>query len=408
MAVIDGNKVLFEGDLGHEPRGALVCLHQLANLQREPNIKLDFNAVSRADAQYMLPLVSYVTYYRLNGVDFELTLPSRQGTMKKFVNSNWAHLMCPSKYEQKTGRIGSNLPALQYIDGDSQFNVVNKVMDILLETIAVADRKQLKALEWALNEVTDNVLNHAESAIGGIIQLECDTKGKRVSFYVVDAGLGIPKTLREAISSITSDSDALDRAIREGVTRNSATNQGNGLFGTFKCCSVSGGLFYIRSNNAQLSFANDSLTVKTDKVPFRGSFISATINYDTPRLLEKALVFRGRIHEPGNDYIDMHYEQQDEMLIFELAKESEGFGSREFGRRTKTKIDNILVDQKSRIIFDFTEVPIVSSSYADEAFGKLFVELGPTGFARRCSFKSMDSTVQRLIDRSIMLRMKAS
>jgi len=98
-------------------------------------------------------------------------------------------------------------------------------MEILMETIKVEDRKQLKALEWALNEITDNVLNHAESAIGGIVQIQSFPSKNRVSFFVADAGLGIANTLRRAIPTLTSDADALDRAIWEGVTRNSKTNQ---------------------------------------------------------------------------------------------------------------------------------------------------------------------------------------
>ena len=45
------------------------------------------------------------------------------------------------------------------MDGDAQYNVVNKAMEILMETIKFQERNQLKALELAINEVTDNVLN---------------------------------------------------------------------------------------------------------------------------------------------------------------------------------------------------------------------------------------------------------
>jgi hypothetical protein len=323
-----------------------------------------------------------------------------------FVNTNWAHFIEPQKYSRNDRRRSNNLPALQFLDGDAQHNVVNKAMEILLETIKVGDRKQLKALEWALNEITDNVLNHAESSIGGLVQIQSFPARNRVSFYVADAGLGIPFTLRKSIPSITSDSDALDRAIREGVTRNSSTNQGNGLFGTFKCCEVSNGLFFILSNNAVLQYNENGLAVRTDRVPFRGSFISATINYSTDGLLEKALVFKGKPHEPANDYIDMHYEQIDDKIAFEVAKEVEGFGSREYGRRARLKIDNILVDKRNAITFDFTGVPLISSSFADEVFGKLFVEFGTMEFMRRCSFQSVDPTVMRLIDKAIAQRMK--
>jgi STAS-like domain of unknown function (DUF4325) len=239
------------------------------------------------------------------------------------------------------------------------------------------------------------------------VQIQSHPTKNRVSFYVADAGLGIPHTLRKADPSITSDSDALDRAIREGVTRNSKTNQGNGLFGTFKCCEVSSGSLLILSNHAVLKYGSEGLSVKTDKVPFRGSFISATIDYSTDSLLEKAFVFKGKVHEPTNDYIDMHYSQIEDKIIFEVEKEVEGFGSREFGRRARQKIDNILVDKRATVAFDFTGIPLISSSFADEAFGKLFVEMGALDFMRRCSFQSVDPTVKRLIDKAIAQRIKS-
>jgi hypothetical protein len=163
----------------------------------------------------------------------------------------------------------------------------------------------------------------------------------------------------------------------------------------------------ILSNNAVLRYDGKGLSVKTDNVPFRGSFISATIDYSTERLLEKAFVFKGRVHEPANDFIDMHYTQVEDKILFEIEKEVEGFGSREFGRRARSKIDNILVDRKNSILFDFSGVPLISSSFADEVFGKLFAELGAMDFMRRCAFQSVDATVKRLIDRAISQRVRA-
>ncbi len=119
-------------------------------------------------------------------------------------------------------------------------------------------------------------------------------------------------------------------------------------------------------------------------------------------------MFKGRVHEPANDFIEAHYPLEGEKLIFPLAKEVEGFGSREYGRRARSKIDNILVDKDVAIEFDFEGVPLVSSSFADEVFGKLFVELGALDFMRRCTFRAVDPTVKRLIDRAIAQRMKAT
>ena len=104
----------------------------------------------------------------------------------------------------------------------------------------------------------------------------------------------------------------------------------------------------------------------------------------------------------------MHYGHLNEKIIFEVAKEVEGFGSREYGSRVRKKIENILVDNSTAIIFDFSDVPLISSSFADEVFGKLFVQLGPLDFMHRCEFRSIDGTVKRLIDRAISQRIKSA
>ena len=137
------------------------------------------------------------------------------------------------------------------------------------------------------------------------------------------------------------------------------------------------GSFLILSNNAYLRYNESGLSIRTDAVPFRGSYINATIDYSTEGLLEKAFVFKGRVHEPALDYIDMHYHQIDEKIVFEVVKEVEGFGSREYGRRARMKIDNILVDKRNAIVFDFTGVPLVSSSFADEVLESYSLNLEP-------------------------------
>ncbi|MGA7808210.1 STAS-like domain-containing protein [Bradyrhizobium sp.] len=409
MIRTETNKIIFEGDLKSEIMPAISRIYHLSQKLGYQDIVLDFSGATYADATLMLPLSSFAAFHRKHHIDFSLVEPADGYLRRLFKNANWAHFIDPTSYDLNEKRRFNNLPALQFTDGDAQHAVVNKAMEVLMETIKVQERKQLKALEWALNEITDNVLNHAESPTGGMVQIQSFPTNNTVTFYVADTGLGIAATLRRAIPSITSDTDALDRAIREGVTRNQATNQGNGLFGTFKCCEVSNGRVEIISNHAHLSWPEKTgLSIRQENVPFGGSFIAATINYSTAGLLEKAFVFRGRVHEPANDYIEAHYETQGEKLIFRVAQEIEGFGSREFGRRARQKIDNILVEKDIVIEFDFSDIPLISSSFADEVFGKLFVQLGALEFMRRCTFRAVDPTVKTLIDRAIALRMKSN
>jgi STAS-like domain of unknown function (DUF4325) len=205
---------------------------------------------------------------------------------------------------------------------------------------------------------------------------------------------------------LRDDPSALRAAILEGVTKNTETNRGNGLYGTFKCCEVSGGSFSIMSGNVNLNYRPGELTVTTDRIPFAGTVVRACINYNYDKLLEKALVFGGKPHEPAFDYIDRSYQSDTEHIYFQMNNEVDSFGSRDAGRMARTKIANLMNRATLPIEFDFSEVPLISSSFADEVFGKLFLELGALRFTALCKFKNVDRTVQLLIDRAIAQRLQ--
>lgn len=143
-----------------------------------------------------------------------------------------------------------------------------------------------------------------------------------------------------------------------------------------------------------------------NKIPFTGTFVRASIDYRYDKLLEKALVFSGKSYDPAVDYIERKYHPNSATVEFKVAKELEAFGSREAGRLARTKISNLMDGRSTPVEFDFEGVCIVSSSFADEVFGKLFLELGPLSFNHLCRFKNIDSTVRSLIDRAIEQRIK--
>ena len=57
-----------------------------------------------------------------------------------------------------------------------------------------------------------------------------------------------------------------------------------------------------------------------------------------------------------------------------------------------------------RIVVDFSDVPLISSSFADEVFGKLFVELGALKFMGSLALRGMASTVSGFVDKAILQR----
>ncbi len=79
------------------------------------------------------------------------------------------------------------------------------------------------------------------------------------------------------------------------------------------------------------------------------------------------------------------------------------FSSRQGGKRVRRTIENLLRERHA-IALDFVGVGVISSSFADEVFGRLFVEMGPRAFMTRIEMRNVDRTVEGLIDRAIVQR----
>ena len=385
-------------------------MHNVVSGRGYRDITLDF---SRCDAAFqgpMLAIVARAQTYWADGVDISLELPLDSRLRGLFINTNWAHLIDVRGQPESEYRGFRHVPAIKFKDARDQHDAVTRILRTLLAALSGFDRADLRAIEWSLNEITDNVINHAESQTGGFVQVtNYAGAAKRIEFAVSDNGIGIPASLRTTHPEWRSDTEALDKAIREGVTRNKRVGQGNGLYGTWRITELSEGRFEVYSGNAWLvSSPQQGLHIRDQQIPFRGSLIIASIKYAQPVDLSNALRFGEKKHTPV-DFVESQYETDDEgNLEFNLTAESDGFGSRAAGEPVRRKLANLsrLYPDK-RIKVNLGDVPLISSSYADEVFGKMFVSMGPVRFSRQISFKNIDPLVEQLINKAIMQRMTA-
>src|SRR6266850_3116980 len=309
----DKNRLNFQGEFGlTELTRPLAGLHHAVQNAGYTELVLDFSKCTAAFAAPMLALCAQVMRLRTAQIDVEIALPNDSKLARLFVNANWAHFLAPSNNPESRFKGFTQVPAIQFRNAEEQQRAVNRIVNAILGAIPDLDRGDLKALEWSVNEITDNVLNHAQSKIGGLVQVSTFQRGrKRIEYIVADAGVGIPATLRETHPEIDSDTTALDQAIREGVTRDKSIGQGNGLFGSYEICSHSNGFFQVESGYGKLVFTErDGLHVSTEKVPYEGTLVAAQINFSVPQLLEEALRFGGEKHTPI-DFVELRYEQSD-------------------------------------------------------------------------------------------------
>ena len=167
----EANHLYFEGNLSSDPLAATAALYNLIQKQGYQDVILDFQRTSFLAPSFMLPLVSTCRAYRRDKVEFEILMPGDPKSASLMINTNWAHLIIPEQYDAKVGTDMMHLSARQYLTSEEHFQAVDDSVTVMLNSLDGIDRSRLKALEWALNEITDNVLNHANSPIGGIMQV---------------------------------------------------------------------------------------------------------------------------------------------------------------------------------------------------------------------------------------------
>ena len=131
---------------------------------------------------------------RKNRIGCELILPIDSKLSRLFRNANWAHFVESQKHMASSFRDHTQVAATQFTSPEEQNRAVNRIVNAILGAIPDIERSDFAALEWSINEITDNVIVHSESPIGGLVQVSTFSKNqKRVEYIVADAGLGSPQ-----------------------------------------------------------------------------------------------------------------------------------------------------------------------------------------------------------------------
>ncbi len=380
-------------------------LYQKVTRYGYPDITLNFRKVSACFQDFMVPACAMVNKYRDEGVGFELILPEDHTLRNLFINSNWAHSI-DNEYSETAIEKFDHVPLQRFRSLTEQTAVVNGVIRAVLSKVQNVERDDLDALEWTLNEITDNVMTHSLSAVGGFAQ--CTIFNRRIEVAVCDQGVGIPGTLKRTQPHITNDMKALEYAIKQGVTRDKAIGQGNGLFGAWEITRLCNGDMSIQSGRAMLNRKDGRLKIEEDKRVFSGTLVVWSINLGYPDLLKKAMSFGGKPYV-YTDFLETNYETDEDTIQFRLLDEAPSVGARLGNEDTRNKLRNLLHMYPNKVVVvDCEGFNLISSSFADEVFAKLIVEVGMVSFFHRVRFKNVNDLTVRIIDRAIIQRLKES
>jgi anti-sigma regulatory factor (Ser/Thr protein kinase) len=356
----------------------------------------------------MLPIIATITDLRLKKHKIKIILPNDNNVRKLFRSTNWAYFLSPQDYPKSESIHDRHLVTKQFIDYKELAWIMKDFMDVILRSMHIP-KDIFSALEWSINEICDNVINHSESKIGGFIEIVTFSKLQQISFTVADAGKGILDTLKEGIPTLRTDLQAIGEAIKAGVTRNKEFGQGNGLAGSLRITTMSNGSLDIVSGTGRFySTPDDKHKFENlQNQHYKGTCVSGVIKMNKNFSITEALDFGGPIPYASVNMIDINYEMDDKDCLLILMKdETTGFGTRSAGRQLKIKTLNLITSKPNYPIFvDWAGIPVISSSFADEYMGKLFLELGPLNFSSVIRNKNMESLVRQLLDKAISQRL---
>lgn len=399
----DRNRIEVYGDLRLGCLDELTsALHQVAVQARYPDVILDFSNLTSVIASVAAPLSAYLRYLtQQHKIDYTYIQPRNSQIKNRLVEIGLAHYIDFRKFEKP--RLTSSKPVvMQFYNMEDCIAVTDKIINNIIRTIKL-DRQHISALEWAVAEITDNVLNHSNSPVGGFAIYQRVPKTNIVEFTVADCGIGVARSL-----GLLDERAAVEEAVKEGVTRDKNNNQGNGLYGTFRLACASSCVFSLRSRHGALYVDREgAVHTRRTPVPYHGTIVTCQIDCDKPDLIARAFNFGGKAHEPAFDYIEKIHEKSGGEVIVAAAEICKTFGSRESGREARTYIENLLKSvDGAPIHIDFSGITVISSSFADEVFGKLFVTLGAMKFMRLVKIDNAVSTIEGLIGRAIDQRAK--
>ena len=264
------------------------------------------------------------------------------------------------------------------------------------------------SLNWCLWEVMDNVFQHSKAS-EGVAMVQLHYKSKHCAIAVADGGIGIHRSFKEGgVYGVPDAYQAIQKAIQERVT-SKTKNAGNGLYGLMRVVGAAGGELSIHSGRGRLLYRDHRLSGDSDTSVgalldlenHHGTAVDWQFDTKKPVRLEDQL---GLKESP-----DLRLESLEDdtgRVVLRVVDFEEGLGSRRSAEMVRTRLMNVFAQGAVRITLDFSDVTLVSSSFADEVLGKLALRMGILQFMGKFELINMSELVRSLIDRAIQHRLQ--
>jgi anti-sigma regulatory factor (Ser/Thr protein kinase) len=188
------------------------------------------------------------------------------------------------------GRARGSRPCQLFTATEDPGVVAQSLTSAIVE-VCDADEPAQSAIWFALNEIAQNVADHADARGGAVGIAEVTRAGTELEVSIADHGIGIRASLeRNPSHDIDSDLDALRVAISPG--RSGRPNRpgpvGLGLYLTRLMLRDNDGALIVRSGGAQIEVGASS-SKAFSLTPMRGTLVTLRFRTDHPVSLDSLL-----------------------------------------------------------------------------------------------------------------------
>ena len=167
-----------------------------------------------------------------------------------------------------------------------------------LEPLHQQDLK--KYLQYLIAEILNNVADHSGSKHGGFAMAQYYPTKRKVQVAVADSGVGFLSHIGNIYPEVTTDEEALIKAIEMGVTASSnrmyghERNAGYGLYALLEIIKATKGQVVIISNTGILRCINGEITTGTLSEGWNGTvvafeFIEKNTDYDFEQMMSQCM-----------------------------------------------------------------------------------------------------------------------
>jgi hypothetical protein len=393
------NKIAFSSLRDTQSANSFIyCLHKVLADEYKEAI-LDFSEVR--EGQYpnaCVPIAAIIQFYKKQGINFLM-----EGDEKIFPTFSIEDPRISTIRGPLSNEIFSTI--WKFERAETIYKIVERFVMQIGQTVECSSGV-LHAIDWCLNEVMDNVLQHSESRCG-YVMAQFHPQSKKMAICIADTGVGIFGSLSKSKYAPQSVLEAIDLAVQEGVTRDSSIGQGNGLWGLLQIVLQNKGSLSIRSGEGCIAFTEGGPRsfshLITLGVKNPGTIIDFQLDVDA------AIDVGNALNSKYTTNFTFEKLEDDRRVATILLKDFQtGHGTRESGEGMRNLIHNLLKEGSEQVIIDFEEIGIVSSSFADECFGKLAVKLGMQEFQKKIGLLKVNDITDGILNKAIAQRILKS